>query len=82
MGSGSAVIYVAWSGDSQKVYFRKRDDRGLRHIWSVPTKGGTPTLLVRFEDYSRMEFATDDTNFYFTVAEREGDIVTLRLQRQ
>jgi Tol biopolymer transport system component len=75
------AMFAAWSGDSKTIYFRLSDDQRRRNIWSVPAKGGTPTLLVRFENLSRLEFATDDNSFFFPIAERESDIWRLRLER-
>ena len=40
--------------------------------------GGTPTLLVRFDDpareSNRREFDTDGHHIYFTLAHKEGDV--------
>lgn len=74
-------LYFAWSGDSKTIYFRAADDRYRWSIFSVPSGGGIPRMLVRFEDFARYEFATDDKNFFFTATERESDIWVLRLER-
>ncbi|MEJ2110417.1 MAG: hypothetical protein P8Z37_10975, partial [Acidobacteriota bacterium] len=71
----------AWSGDSKTVYFRAGDAKRFWSIYSVPVDGGTPKMLVRFEDFTRHEFAADDNDFYFTVPEHESDIWILRLER-
>jgi Tol biopolymer transport system component len=73
--------YLAWSGDSKTIYFRAADERRFWSIFSVPASGGTPRKLVRFEDFSRFDLATDDKDFFFTLPERESDIWMLRLER-
>ena len=73
--------YVAWSKDGKTIYFRAGDERHLWNIWSVSANGGIPKMLVRFEDFSRNEFSTDDIDFFFTITERDSDIWMLRLKR-
>lgn len=47
-------------------------------IWALPASGGSPRLLVRFDDPdrppARTNFATDGQRLYFTVANRQSDI--------
>ena len=73
--------YAAWSGDSKTVFFRAADAEHYWSIYSVPAGGGTLGMLVRFEEFSRSEFAADDEDFFFTVNERESDIWMLQLER-
>jgi serine/threonine protein kinase len=73
--------YAAWSRDSKTVFFRAADEQHYWSIYSVPAGGGKPRMLVRFEEFSRHEFAADDKDFFFTVAERESDIYMLQLKR-
>jgi Tol biopolymer transport system component len=62
----------------RELYFKSHDARGRASFWSVPTTGGRPRLLVRFDDPSRasnrFEFASDGRRFYFTVEDRQSDI--------
>jgi hypothetical protein len=48
--------------------------------------GGSPRLLVRFDNPSRRslrrEFATDGRRFYFTIARDESDIWALELLKK
>jgi hypothetical protein len=50
----------------------------------VPAAGGTPRLLVRFDDSSRAslrrEFATDGMSFFFTIAQDESDVWTAEVR--
>jgi Tol biopolymer transport system component len=40
-----------WSSDGRTIYFLGRDPRdGSVAIWRLPATGGTPRLLVRFDD--------------------------------
>ncbi|MEJ2110416.1 MAG: protein kinase [Acidobacteriota bacterium] len=73
--------YSAWSADSKTVYFRAADEQHNWNIYSVPAGGGTPRMLVRFDEFSRIEFVTDDTDFFFTLYKRESDIWMLQLER-
>jgi Tol biopolymer transport system component len=74
-----------WSLDGRSVYFRALDSQGNPAIWSVPVTGGTPTLLVRFDDPVRQslrgDFTTDGGRFYFTITSRESDVWVLTLER-
>jgi eukaryotic-like serine/threonine-protein kinase len=70
--------YAIWSGDSRTIFFKAADAQRRASIWVVPAAGGTPRLLVRFDDPSRpslrREFATDGVRFFFTMAQDESDI--------
>jgi Tol biopolymer transport system component len=82
--SGLEPAYPIWSRDSQTIYYKAYDRERHSTIWSVPAAGGTPRLLVRFDDPSRRslrrEFATDGKRFYFTVARDEADIWAMELR--
>jgi Tol biopolymer transport system component len=75
--------YAVWSRDSRTIYYKAYDLRRQSTIWSVPVSGGTPRLLVRFDDPSRRslrrEFDTDGLRFYFTVAGDESDLWSMEL---
>ena len=76
--------YPVWSPDSQTIYYKAYDRDRHSTIWSVPSAGGTPRLLVRFDDPSRRslrrELATDGKRFYFSVARDEADIWAMELR--
>lgn len=78
------ALYGAWSFDG-KVLFYKANDRDFHNtIWSVPVSGGTPKLLIHFDDplkpSLRPEFAVDSREILFTVSERESDIWILEME--
>ena len=83
-GTGLEPQYPVWSLDSQTVYYKAYDSDRHSTIWSVPAAGGTPRLLVRFDDPSRRslrrEFATDGRRFYFTIARDESDLWAMELK--
>jgi eukaryotic-like serine/threonine-protein kinase len=70
--------YAIWSTDGETIYFKAADSERRASIWAIPAAGGTPRLLVRFDDPSRpslrREFATDGVRFFFTIAQDESDI--------
>ncbi|HZD04707.1 MAG TPA: hypothetical protein VE173_07310 [Longimicrobiales bacterium] len=71
---------VIVSGDGRTLYFKSHDADGRASLWSVPTSGGTPRLLVRFDDPSRpsirADFAAGAGRFFFTMEDRQADIWT------
>ena len=71
------AAYVSWSPDAKTVYYLAPDP-GETTIWGVPTGGGTPRLLVRFDDPARLwhryGFLARGGRFYFTVGDRQSDI--------
>jgi Tol biopolymer transport system component/DNA-binding SARP family transcriptional activator len=72
-----------WSPDGRTIYYKAFDPAGHSTLWSVPAAGGTPKLLVRFDDpsrpSSRPEFATDGKRFFFTIGSRQIDIWAMEL---
>jgi serine/threonine-protein kinase len=70
--------YAIWSSDGKTIYFKAADAERRASIWTVPAEGGTPRLLVRFDDPQRpslrREFASDGTRLFFTIAQDESDI--------
>lgn len=72
-----------WSADSRTVYLKASDSEGTASFWSAPVDGGTPRLLVRFDDPAkpsyRPEVTTDGERFYFTISRQESDIWTMEL---
>jgi Tol biopolymer transport system component len=76
---------VQWGRDGRTLYYKESEGAGRSSIWSVPAAGGTPRLLVRFDDPERPsirpEFATDGRRFYFTLSERQSDVWTMELHK-
>ncbi len=75
--------FPAWSLDAQIVYYKALDLEGRSSFWSVPVFGGTPELLVRFDDPSRKsnrsEFATDGSRLFFTLTDNKSDLWVMDL---
>ena len=73
---------LAWSvvvaEDANTLYFKSGDAEGRTTIWSLPTSGGRPRLLVRFADPNRQsirpDFAAGAGRFFFTIEDRQADI--------
>jgi eukaryotic-like serine/threonine-protein kinase len=82
--SQSLAQYAIWSRDSQTLYIKAIADDRSATIWSMPVTGGTPRLLMRFDDplrpSLRREFATDGQRFYFTIAQDESDVWVMELK--
>ena len=76
--------YAIWSPDGKTIYVKAAGDERAASIWSVPAAGGTPRLLMRFDDPARpslrREFATDGTRFYFTIAQDESDLFVVEIR--
>jgi serine/threonine-protein kinase len=72
------AVYVDWSEDGRTVYYLAVDPAEQATIWSVPVGGGTPRLLVRFDDptreWHRFGFKARRGRFYFTVGDRQSDV--------
>jgi hypothetical protein len=68
---------AVWSRDSRTIY-KAYDQKRQSSIWAIAASGGTPRLLIRFDDPAhrspRREFATDEKRFYFTIAGEESDL--------
>ncbi len=75
--------FTYWSAHSKTLYYKAYDHQRRSSIWSIPVAGGTPTMLVRFDDPARpslrREFATDGKRIYFTIAQPQSDIWVMEL---
>jgi eukaryotic-like serine/threonine-protein kinase len=69
-----------WSSDGRTIYFMGRDPRdGSVAIWRLPAAGGTPRLLVRFDDPTRRWQQTTGLRlrgdrFYFNLGDQQSDL--------
>jgi Tol biopolymer transport system component/DNA-binding SARP family transcriptional activator len=83
---GPSPELALWGPDGRTIYYKAFDGAARSSLWSVPAAGGTPTLLVRFDDpsrpSSRPEFATDGKRFFFTIGTRQSDIWAMELNAQ
>jgi Tol biopolymer transport system component len=85
-GTTALVAWARWSPDGRLVYFHGIDQQGRSSFWSIPAAGGSPTLIVRFDDptreSNRPEFATDGRRLYFTLAQKEADVWMMDVERR
>jgi Tol biopolymer transport system component len=85
-GVAPQALFALWSKDSQTVYYKAFDAERRSTIWSVPAAGGTPTLVVKFDDPAwqsqRPEFATDGKQLFFTIGHYQSDIFVMDVQKQ
>jgi len=73
-----AEFVQAEPGNVGTLYMKSHDAEGRARLWSLPVTGGTPQLLVRFDDLSRpssrFEFAVAHGRFFFTIDDRRSNI--------
>ena len=74
-----------WSRDSRTLYFKSEDARGNAAFWAIPVTGGTPRLLIRFNDptrpASRPEWFIGKGRMYFAIQDRQSDIWVMEVRR-
>jgi hypothetical protein len=72
-----------WSADGRTLYYKAHDAQGRASLWSVSAEGGTPRLLVRFDDpdrqSARKDFAMDARRFFFAIEDRQSDVFVAEL---
>ena len=77
---------VVAAEDGRTLYFKSHDAEGRASFWSVPTAGGRPRLLVRFNDPSRVsiraDFAAGAGQLFFTFEDRQADIWMADISRR
>ncbi|MGH7658260.1 MAG: hypothetical protein ACREL6_08490 [Gemmatimonadales bacterium] len=75
-----------WSEDGQAIYFRDPSNEGTPGIYGVPSSGGIPRLLVRFDDPSQSVLTASvparNGLFYLSVGEIDSDIYLMDLVRK
>jgi hypothetical protein len=66
------------------IVLKSYDARGNTAFWIMPLTGGTPRLVGRLNDPTRLstrvEFATDGKRVFFTLDERQSDVYMAALQ--
>ena len=76
-------IFPEWSADGRTIYYKGYNTEGDSSFWSVPTVGGKPKLLVRFDDALRksirIEFASDGSHLFFTLTDNKSDLWVMDL---
>ena len=84
--SGVRGEMPTWSADGATVYFKSHDATGTAFAWAVPAAGGTPRLLVRFDDPSqpsyRPELVVSGNRIYFTIEDRQADVYVMEVERK
>jgi TolB protein len=80
---GSVFLIPDWSADDRFIYFSATDSTGAAGLYSVPTAGGTPRQVVRFDDPSLSvlpQIVVRNQKVYLSVAEYESDIWAMDLE--
>jgi Tol biopolymer transport system component len=78
------VERVVPSDDGRSLYFKSHEVGGLASFWSIAIEGGRPRQLVRFgpaQASSRDDFAAGAGRLYFTLEDRQANIVVADLTR-
>ncbi len=74
-----------WSADGRTIYFNSHDSLGNASIWAIPSAGGTPRLLVRFNDPARQayrpEWSMGAGRIFFTIDDRQSDVWVMDVTR-
>jgi len=77
--------YCAWGPDSRTIYYLSSGPPRWS-IWSIPARGGRPTMLVDFDDptrtHTRYGFTTDGRRFYLTLGSHESDVWVMELEER
>ncbi|HJU90822.1 MAG TPA: protein kinase [Gemmatimonadaceae bacterium] len=83
---GPTIEQPQWAADGRTIYFKSHDRDGNASFWSIPAAGGTPQLLVRFVDTARPSFrpnfAVGPDQFYYTIDDRQADVIVLEVDNK
>ncbi|MEP7325365.1 MAG: protein kinase, partial [Gemmatimonadota bacterium] len=67
-----------WSQDSRTIYSKSVDQSGYASFWAIPFSGGTPRLIIRFDDPTRPayrpEWGIGGGRMFFAIQDRQSDI--------
>ncbi|MEP6779122.1 MAG: protein kinase [Gemmatimonadaceae bacterium] len=73
------------SDDGRDIFFKSSDANGTGSIWSVPLSGGSPRLIVRFDDPTRpsyrTEWAMSHGRMYFSITDRQSDVWVMEVNK-
>ena len=79
-------VAIRWAPDGRTIYMKTFDAEGRAALWALGLDGGTPRLLVRFDEplrpTRRPEFAVDAKRLYFTLKQSEGDVWVMGIRGQ
>ena len=74
---------TAWSWDGQEVYLIGTDREGTDGLWAIPATGGSPRLVIRFDDPTRAasrRITVGAGKVYLSLAEHQSDIWVMDLE--
>ncbi|GMQ82407.1 MAG: hypothetical protein BMS9Abin05_1859 [Rhodothermia bacterium] len=76
-----AMRSPAWSLDGMRVYVLATESQVGEGIWSVPVTGGSPQLVIRYDDElpGFDHFAVGTDALYYTLRETQSDIWVIDL---
>ena len=98
-GGASGTVYAPRTGtsdpiaespeydrDGKSLTFKSHDQAGRASLWSIPAVGGTPRLLVHWDDLNqpsyRVEWASDGKRVLFAINDRQSDVWVVELIRK
>ncbi|HEY6109243.1 MAG TPA: protein kinase [Gemmatimonadales bacterium] len=75
---GTSAGRVDWSDDGRTLYYLSSDATGLTTVNAIPAAGGTPRVVVRFDDparpWHRYGLRVRGSRLYFTLGDLQSDI--------
>ena len=75
-----------WSEDGKSAFYLAGDSTGVRSVNAVPATGGTPRVVVRFDDPSRpwhrYGLGVHGGRMYFTLGDLQSDIWVTQVERR
>ena len=78
----TGVGWPEWSSDGHDVYFLGADREGTAGLWALAVTGGSPRLMVRFDDPARVGsrgISVTPDKLYLSLLELESDIWVMDL---
>jgi hypothetical protein len=84
--SDPKVFSLVHDEEARMLYFKALDVDGKTTLWSIPSSGGKPRLLVEFNDPARVsirgDFAAGGGQLFFALEDRQADIWVADINRR
>ena len=79
----TGINWPEWASDG-RVYFVAADREGTHGLWAIPAPGGSPRLVVHFDDPTRpggwWGITVGNGTIYLSLPEFESDIYAMDLE--